>query len=578
MNSNFSRLILRCSDPKHLREIQAVLISGGLLLSGSFGVAFFHNALIRAYARASSPCSSIPLFSDLLRSGLLPDSHTFSFILKACSLVPARLTGLSAHALAVKLGLDFDLFVNNALIHFHSVTGTVSDARGLFDRSPQRDSVSYNSMISAYARVGDLSSARELFDEMPTRDVISWSAMIAGYAQGGRSKEALRLFTQMQAEGFAPGGKTLVSLLAACAHMGALEQGKWVHGYLRSNGIKIDVFLGTALIDMYAKCGEVDLGLEVFDEMPKKNLMAWTTMIKGLGMHGRGVEALKLFSEMERSGVVPDDIAFIGALCACTHAGLVDRGRHIFDSMTRSYGIIPKVEHYGCMVDLLARNGLLNEAKEIVESMPMKPDASVWGAFMAGCRFHRNVELAEYAVKHLIQLEPDTSGVYVLLANIYAASGRHADAKMVRYLMKKKRIEKTPGCTLVEIQGTVHQFLVGDSSHPRIEDILVKWDEIEGQIRSEGYVPNKKEVLLDINEDEKDDALSRHSEKLAIAFALISTEAGATIRLVKNLRVCTDCHDATKLISKVYEREIVVRDRTRFHLFKGGTCTCKDFW
>ncbi|KAH7652948.1 TPR-like protein [Dioscorea alata] len=577
MTSNFSTLILRCSDLKHLREIQAVLTAGGLLLSGSSSV-FFHNSLIRAYTRLSSPCSSLPLFSDLLRSGFLPDSHSFSFILKACSLIPARFTGLSAHALAFKLGLDSDLFVNNALIHFHSVTGVIADARRLFDRSYQRDSVSFNSMISAYVRVGDLGSARNVFDEMPTRDVISWSAIIAGYAQGGVSKEALRLFSRMQEEGFMPEGKTLVSVLAACAHMGALEQGKWVHGYLRSNGAKIDVFLGTALIDMYAKCGEVDLGLKVFDEMPEKNLLAWTTMIKGLGMHGRGEEALQIFSEMERSGVVPDDIAFIGALCACTHAGLVDRGHQIFDSMYQCYGLRPKVEHYGCMVDLLARNGLLNEAKELVDSMPMEPDASVWGAFMAGCRFHRNVELAEYAVKHLIQLEPNSSGVYVLLANIYASTGRHADAKMVRYLMKKKRIEKIPGCTLVEIRGIVHQFLVGDTSHAQIKDILMKWDEIEDRIRLEGYVPNKKEVLLDINEDEKEDALSRHSEKLAIAFALISSEDGATIRLVKNLRVCTDCHDATKLISKVYEREIVVRDRTRFHLFKDGSCTCKDFW
>ncbi|KAM0937029.1 putative tetratricopeptide-like helical domain superfamily, DYW domain-containing protein [Dioscorea sansibarensis] len=562
MNSNFSTLILRCSDTKHLREIQAVLTARGLLLSGSgsgSGI-FFHNSLIRAYIRLSSPCSCLPLFSDLLRSGLLPGSHSFSFILKACSLIPARFTGLTAHALAFKLGLDSDLFVNNALIHFHSVTGAIADARRLFDRSYQRDSVSYNSMISAYVRVGDLGNARTLFDEMPTRDVISWSAIIAGYAQGGASKEALRLFSRMQEEGFMPEGKTLVSVLAACAHMGALEQGKWVHGYLRSNGAKIDVFLGTALVDMYAKCGEVDLGLKVFDEMHEKNLLAWTTMIKGLGMHGRGEEALQLFSKMERSGDLLTGA--VRSLIPCTNVIILR----------------PKVEHYGCMVDLLARNGLLNEAKELVDSMPMEPDASVWGAFMAGCRFHRNVELAEYAVKHLIQLEPNSSGVYVLLANIYASSGRHADAKMVRYLMKKKRIEKTPGCTLVEIQGTVHQFLVGDTFHAQIKDILMKWDEIEDRIRLEGYVPNKKEVLLDLNEDEKEDTLGRHSEKLAIAFALISTENGATIRLVKNLRVCTDCHDATKLISKVYEREIVVRDRTRFHLFKGGSCTCKDFW
>lgn len=402
--------------------------------------------------------------------------------------------------------------------------------------------------------------------------------MVSGCVGCGKSKEALEAFARMQGEGFEPEDRTLVSVLAACAHLGALEQGKWVHGYLRGKGRRVTVFLGTALVDMYAKCGEVELGLRVFREMPERNLLVWTTAIKGLAMHGRGAEALRMFGEMERCGFVPDDIAFIGALCACTHAGLVDQGRQLFDSMSRGYGIEPKVEHYGCMVDLLARNGLLDEARDLIDSMPMEADALIWGALMAGCRFHKNVELAEHVVKHLIRLEPDCSGVYVLLANIYAVTGRHDDARSVRALMKQKGVEKTPGCSLIEINGIVHQFLVGDTSHPMIEDILARWDDIENRIRVEGYVPDRREVLQDIDEEEKDDALARHSEKLAIAFGLISTEPGVSIRIVKNLRVCGDCHHVTKLISKVYDREIVVRDRTRFHLFRGGSCSCKDYW
>ncbi|XP_064941502.1 pentatricopeptide repeat-containing protein At1g08070, chloroplastic-like [Musa acuminata AAA Group] len=234
---------------------------------------------------------------------------------------------------------------------------------------------------------------------------------------------------------------------------------------------------------------------------------------------------------MEMSGFVPDDVAFIGALCACTHAGLVDQGREILDSMTRQYGIKTKLEHYGCMVDLLAHNGLLDEARDLVESMPMEPDALVWGALMAGFKVHRNVELAEHAVKHLIRLEPDSSGVYVLLANVYASSGRCDDARKVRLLMKKKQVEKTPGCSLVEIGGRIHQFLVCDIAHPRIKDILLEWDEIESRIRLEGYVPDKKAVLLNIDEEEKEDALARHSEKLAIAFVLLSTEEGMPVRV-----------------------------------------------
>uniref|UniRef100_A0A0D9X5U0 Diacylglycerol kinase n=1 Tax=Leersia perrieri TaxID=77586 RepID=A0A0D9X5U0_9ORYZ len=286
---------------------------------------------------------------------------------------------------------------------------------------------------------------------------------LIGEDQAGDGREALALFARMQAEGVRPDDTVLVGVLAACAQLGVLEQGKWVHGYLKANSIRITVFLGTALVDMYAKCGEVQLGLEVFKGMKEKNVLAWTTMIKGLAMHGRGSEALMLFSQMENLGVRPDDIAFIGALCACTHTGLVDKGRELFNSMVTKYGIKPKIEHYGCMVDLLARNGLLHEAKEMIEKMPMKPDALIWGALMAGCRFHKNVELAEYVVKHWIELEPDKSGAYVLLGNIYAASGRHASAREIRHLMREKGVDKTPGCSTVEIKGVFDLTVVKPS-------------------------------------------------------------------------------------------------------------------
>ncbi|XP_042421079.1 putative pentatricopeptide repeat-containing protein At5g40405 [Zingiber officinale] len=573
-------LLSRCSHSKQVKQIQARLVTSGLLLAS----VFHHNALLRAHSRTASaspsvsPAAAFPIYTHLLRRGLRPDSYTLPFLLNFCSLLLARYHGLSVHAHAIRLGRDADLFLANALIHFYSVVRDLAAARRILDLASFTDVVSYNSMLTGYLRAGDLDSAWSLFDGMSETNVVTWSAMISGCLQGGRSKEALALFSRMQAEGPEPNDMTLVSVLAACAHLGALEQGKWIHSYLRSNGIKISVFLGTALIDMYAKCGQVQLALNLFDEMPEKNLLTWTTMIKGLAMHGNGVEALQLFSVMGASGFVPDDVAFIGALCACTHAGLVDQGREIFDSMRKDYGIEPKLEHYGCMVDLLARNGLLEEAQGLIKSMPMEPDALVWGALMAGCKLHRNVELAEHSVKHLIKLEPDSSGVYVLLANIYASSGRHDKAREVRCMMRTKRLQKTPGCSLVEIGGRIHQFLVGDIAHPLIKDILSKWEEIESLIKLEGYVPDKKEVLLNIDDEEKEDALARHSEKLAIAFALISTEEGMPIRVVKNLRVCSDCHQVTKLISKVYCREIIVRDRTRFHLFKGGSCSCNNYW
>ncbi|CAO2206307.1 unnamed protein product [Urochloa humidicola] len=579
--AGYVELLSRCGEARAIARIQAALVTSGRLRRS----AELHDALIRALSRSARPHLAHPLYAHLLRARFLPTPHTLPSLLKSIALSPAATPGaaalaLAVHAHAVKLGLDRFLLVSNALIRVHAgVIGRLDDGLLLLRTAAAVDAASFNTLITAYARAGRVADARKLFDEMPARSAVSWSAMVNGYVQAGDGREALEMFARMQAEGVCPDDTVLVGVLAACAQHGALEQGKWVHGYLKANGTRITVFLGTALVDMYAKCGEVQLAMDVFETMKDKNVLAWTTMIKGLAIHGRGSEALTLFSQMESSGVRPDDIAFIGALCACTHAGFVNKGRELFDSMVRKYGIRPKIEHYGCMVDLLARNGLLGEAKEMIQKMPMNPDALIWGALMAGCRFHKNVELAEYVVKHWILLEPEKSGAYVLLANTYAASGRHDSAREIRHLMREKGVDKKPGCSTVEIRGIIHQFIVGDLSHPRIKDSLTKWHEIDNRIRlQEGYIPDKNEVLLDIEEEEKDDALSRHSEKLAIAFALISTSDNMPIRIVKNLRVCHDCHHVTKLISKVYGREIIVRDRTRFHLFKDGSCSCKDYW
>ncbi|KAJ1267962.1 hypothetical protein BS78_07G099300, partial [Paspalum vaginatum] len=576
----YVELLSRYGEVRAIARVQAALVTSGRLRRS----AELHDALIRALSRSECPHLALPLYAHLLRAGLLPTPHTLPSLLKSTALSPAApgaaVLALAVHAHAVKLGLERFVLVSNALIRVHAgLLGRLADGLLLLRTAASVDVASFNTLITAYARAGRVADARELFDEMPRRNAVSWSAMVNGYVQAGDGREALAMFSQMQSEGVRPDDTVLVGVLAACAQHGALEQGKWVHGYLRTSGSRITVFLGTALVDMYAKCGEVRLAMEVFEGMKEKNVLAWTTMIKGLAMNGRGSEALVLFSQMESSGVRPDDIAFIGALCACTHAGLVDEGHELFDSMVVKYGIKPKIEHFGCMVDLLARNGMLCEAKEMIQKMPMKPDVLIWGALMAGCRFHKNVEMAEDVVKHWILLEPDKSGAYVLLANIYAASGKHASAREIRHLMRKKGVEKTPGCSTVEVRGVIHQFIVGDLSHPHIKDILTKWHEIETRIRlEEGYIPDKKEVLFDIEEEEKEGALSRHSEKLAIAFALISTSDNMPIRIVKNLRVCHDCHHVTKLISKVYGREIIVRDRARFHLFKDGSCSCKDYW
>ncbi|XBJ18687.1 hypothetical protein VPH35_009797 [Triticum aestivum] len=343
-----------------------------------------HDALIRALASSGWPHAALPLYAHLLRAGLLTTPHTLPSLLKSLGLSPAvpgaRRLALAVHAHAVKLGLTGFLLVNKALVRVHAgLLGRLSDVHLPLRTSATVDVSTFNTLITAHARVGRVAGARSLFDEMLARNAVSWSAMVNGYVQAGDGMEALGVFSQMQAKGVLPDDMVLVWMLAACARLGALEQGNW-----------------------YAKCGEVHLGMEVFEGMKGKNVLAWTTMIKGLPMLGRGSDSLMLVTQMESSGVEPYDTAFIGALCACTRTVLVDKGRELFNSMVSKYGIKPKIEHshYGCMVDLLAWNGLLSEAKDMVEKMPMKPDALILGALMAGCRFHKNVELLKYVIKH----------------------------------------------------------------------------------------------------------------------------------------------------------------------------------
>ncbi|CAA7405685.1 unnamed protein product [Spirodela intermedia] len=584
------RLLLRCATGAQVREAHASLMVTGELVSSPVAAAvFLHNTLIRAYARTGGAAhlEAILVYRHLLRSALPPDTHTFPFLLKAsAAALPgsaiAAAQGGAAHAQIVRLGFSGQLHATNALIHFYSLAGDLPAARRLLETSATTDVVSFNTLITGYCRSGNSAAARKLFDEMPQRNGISWTAMISGHVHCGEEREALSLFSAMQSSGVPPMAATLVSVLSACAQLGALEQGRWVHRHLRVSGggaATINVFLGTALIDMYAKCGEVDAAVAVFEAMPERNLLSWTTLIGGLAVHGRGTAALRLFEQMETSGVAPDDVAFVAALSACSHAGLLDDGRRIFAAMRRRYGVEPKLEHYGCLVDLLARGGRLTEAMAAVEEMPVSPDGRIWSALMAGCRFHGDAKLAERVAERLVALEPDNGGVYVLLANVYGAAGRHGEAVRVRGAMRRRCLGKAPGWSSVEVGGEVHQFTAGGGSHPAAAAARAKWAAVERRLREEeGYVPGREEVLVEVEEEEKDAAVGGHSEKIAMGFAMLRSGEGERMRIMKNLRVCGDCHRATKLVSKVFRREIVVRDRTRFHIFRDGRCSCGDYW
>lgn len=343
-------------------------------------------------------------------------------------------------------------------------------------------------------------------------------------------------------------------------------------------GFEDNVFVGTSLIDMYCKCGRVEMARKAFDCMKGKNVKSWTAMVAGYGMHGRAREALDVFYDMIGVGVKPSYVTFVSVLAACSHAGLLEEGWHWFNKMTDQFGIEPGVEHYGCMVDLLARAGRLTEAYNLIKGMKVRPDFVVWGSLLGACRTHKNVELAEICARNLFELDPENCGYYVLLSNLYADAGRWDDMERLRISMKNRKLVKTPGFSLVELRGRVHVFLVGDREHPQHKEVYKYLDELSVKLQEAGYVPNMASVLHDVDEEEKEMALRVHSEKLAVAFGIMNSVPGSTIQVIKNLRVCSDCHTVIKLTSKIVNREIVVRDSKRFHHFKDGLCSCGDYW
>jgi pentatricopeptide repeat protein len=486
--------------------------------------------------------------------------------------------GIQAHGQIIRHGFDSDVYVQNSLVTMYSTLGDIKSANYVFRRISCLDVVSWTSMVAGYIKSGDVTSARKLFDKMPEKNLVTWSVMISGYAKNSFFDKAIELYFLLQSEGVHANETVMVSVIASCAHLGALELGERAHDYILRNKMTVNLILGTALVDMYARCGSIDKAIWVFDQLPGRDALSWTTLIAGFAMHGYAEKALEYFSRMEKAGLTPREITFTAVLSACSHGGLVERGLELFESMKRDYRIEPRLEHYGCMVDLLGRAGKLAEAEKFVNEMPMKPNAPIWGALLGACRIHKNSEIAERAGKTLIELKPEHSGYYVLLSNIYARTNKWENVENIRQMMKERGVVKPPGYTLFEMDGKVHKFTIGDKTHPEIQQIERMWEEILGKIRLAGYSGNNDDALFDIDEEEKESNIHRHSEKLAIAYAIMRTKGHDPIRIVKNLRVCEDCHTATKLISKVYERELIVRDRNRFHHFKGGACSCMDYW
>lgn len=503
--------------------------------------------MIRGYAESENPSPAYELYNKMQYSCIKPDTHTYPFLLKAIAKLSDVRLGEMIHSVSVRNGFESLLFVQNGLVHM-------------------------------YASFGHVEDAHKVFELMCEKDLVAWNSVINGFASNGRPNEALTLFREMFYEGISPDGFTMVSLFSACSELGALALGRRAHAYTTKIGLTENMKVNNAILDFYAKCGSIKEAKKVFAEMKERNVVSWSSLIVGLAVNGFGKEALECFKEMEREGSMPGEATFVGVLYACSHCGMVDEGYNYFKRMINEYEIMPKIEHYGCMVDLLGRAGLVKEAYEFIQSMPMLPNPVIWRTLLGACTTHGHSALAEIARRKLLQLEPKHSGDFVLLSNLYASERRWLDVQRVRGTMVRERVKKTPGHSFVELGNHVHEFYMGDRSHPQNKEIYAMLVEVTNKLKQEGYVPVTENVFMDIEEEEKENALSYHSEKMAIAFMLINTPPMTPIRVIKNLRFCADCHLAIKLISKVFYREIVVRDCSRFHHFKDGDCSCMDYW
>ncbi|KAM6547616.1 hypothetical protein CsatB_019292 [Cannabis sativa] len=504
-----------------------------------------YNALISGYILNSKFLDAVVLFCRMREEVVSVNSVTLLGLIPGCFSPVDLDLGKSLHCCSIKIGLELDSSVGNCL-------------------------------LTMYVKCGSVEYARKVFDEMPEKGLITWNAMISGYSQNGFATRVLDLYREMKLVGVSPDPVTLVGVLSSCTHLGAHGVGREVEQRIELCGFGSNPFLMNSLVNMYARCGNLVKAHSIFSSMKERSLVSWTAIIGGYGMHGHGELAVKLFEEMIKAGIKPDKTLFVTILSACSHSGLTDRGLEYFATMERSYGLQPGSEHYSCVVDLLGRAGRLKEAEELIRSMKVKPDGAVWGALLNACKIHKNVKLAELAFERVIELEPANIGYYVLLSNIYSDAENSEGVLKVRTMMRERKLRKEPGYSYVEFKGEVHIFLAGDRTHQQTDDIYRMLAELESLVRKlcesngiGGKMKNEQHLIGENNV---------HSEKLAIAFGLLNTLPGMEIIVIKNLRACDDCHLFLKLVSKIADREFIVRDATRFHHFKDGVCSCRDYW
>ncbi|KAJ7298212.1 hypothetical protein O6H91_07G050300 [Diphasiastrum complanatum] len=505
------------------------------------------NAMIAAHVSQGHHKAAFGLLEQMRGLGLEPNRVTLVTILNACAEPGFLEHGKRIHAQIQKKGFDSNVIVATALLKMYGKCGSVDDAL-------------------------------RVFEAMPKHDVVSWTAMISAYVEHGYSIKAVELFKGMQQAGVNPNKITLVSIFDAYANLAFLGEGKILHKSILEMGLESEVILGTAIVNMYGRCGSLRHGRSVFNRMKERDSIAWTAMISAYGQHGHGAIALELFGLMQWEGIKPNEITIIHVLYSCSHSGMLEEGYNYFESIPAIYGNAPSAQHFGCMIDLLGRAGQLDDAEDLILRLPYQPNAAIWMILLSACRPHGDVERAKRAAEHAIKLDPHISSPYVVLSNMYAAVGKWDEVAKVRKAMEDGCVKKQPGRSSIEVNQKIHNFSVRDQSHPQTHEIYMELERLNRLMKMEGYAPETSLVLHDVEDEAREDLLWSHSEKLAIAFGLINTPDGTPLCIIKNLRVCVDCHTSIKFISRIVGREIIVRDINRFHHFKDGLCSCGDYW
>lgn len=584
-------------------RIQPDIITWNCLLSGHFTHGSYQNVLT--------------LLRGMQSLGFRPNGSSVSVVLQAVTELRLLKYGRESHGYILRNGLDYDLYVGTSLMDMYVKNDCLQNAQEVFDNMKNRNIVAWNSLISGYCFKGLLVNAKKMLNQMEEEeikpDLVSWNSLVSGYSIWGQSKEALaiihhmknsgiypnvvtwtslisgslqnenyreslKFFIQMQQEDIKPNSTTMSSLLQTCGGLGLLQNGKEIHCLCLKNGFIKDAYVATGLIDMYSKSGNLKSAREVFRKSANKTLASWNCMIMGFAIYGNGKEAILLFHELLETGFQPDAITFTALLAACKNSGLVEEGWKYFDSMSTDYNIIPTIEHYSCMVDLLGKAGYLDEAWDFIRTMPFKPDATIWGALLGSCRIHGHLEYAEIASRRLFKLEPCNSANYNLMMNLLAMSNRWEDVERLRHSMDEVGVKSVLVWSWIQIDQIVHVFSAEGAPHPATGEIYFELYHLVSEMKKLGYVPDTRCVYQDIDEEEKGKVLLSHTEKLAIVYGLMKTKSRAPIRVIKNTRVCSDCHTAAKYMSLVRGREIFLRDGARFHHFREGECSCNDCW